>query len=211
MTKNTSLKDHEGQRFGKWLIGKQAGNTPKGAALWYATCDCGNTGTPTGADLRAGKSNSCKACVARKIAVTHGATGTRLYRIWKAMRTRCNNPKNHQFPVYGGKGVKICPEWNDFSVFQEWALKNGYADSLSIDRIQNSLGYSPENCRWSTAQQQAENRDFVRRAPDGTPWSVVAKQNGIPVTLLHGRVHAGWSFEEAATLPKGSRRKDQRS
>ena len=94
--------------------------------------------------------------------IIHGDTvnnsKTRLYNIWVNMRQRCNNKNYPQFKYWGGKGISVCKEWEDFKTFKKWALDNGYDDNLSIDRINGELGYSPENCRWSTTIQQARNQ-----------------------------------------------------
>lgn len=83
----------------------------------------------------------------------------RIYKIWQGIRQRCNNPKDKDYADYGGRGVKVCKEWNESSeAFVNWALENGYSDDLSIDRIDTNLGYSPENCRWATWTQQARNK-----------------------------------------------------
>jgi hypothetical protein len=199
------------KKFGKWLVLQQSGNTKGGSAIWKAICDCGNIGYPIGSDLRAGKSISC-GCEQKKFAkerfTTHGQTKTRLYRIWKNIHTRCTNKNIPSAKNYSLKNIDFCDEWKSFQTFKTWAELNGYNDSLSIDRIDNSKGYSPENCRWATALQQSINRDFVLRSPSGEPWSQIAKQNGIKVTLFHSRKHEGWPLHLAATLPKGSRLKD---
>jgi hypothetical protein len=203
--KNPRLIDLSGQRFGRWLVVGRAGNTSGGGALWACVCDCGGMGVPAGTDLRNGKSTRCKTCVARESMLTHGGSGTRLHRIWKAMRNRCNNPKATGFALYGGRGIGVCAEWDDFATFRRWAESAGYSDALSIERKDTDAGYSPDNCKWATALEQSVNRRFVLKDGSGNAWSQIAKGNGIPVTLMHSRIHEGWPIESAATLPKGSR------
>jgi hypothetical protein len=82
----------------------------------------------------------------------------RLYRIWKGMRTRCNNPNFPAYKYYGGKGVQVCDEWNSFESFQDWALENNYDDSLTIDRINGDGDYRPDNCRWVDTFVQQNNK-----------------------------------------------------
>lgn len=99
---------------------------------------------------------------------THGLSGKnkRLYKIWKEMRYRCNNPANKSYPRYGGRGIHVCKEWDEsFIPFYEWAMANGYIEDIaesgrnriSIDRIDNDGDYSPDNCRWTTDEIQASN------------------------------------------------------
>ena len=131
-------------------------------AYWKCVCDCGLTVIATGNNLRSGNTKSC-GCLQREAAKntgkrnrTHGEGHdgrTRLYNIWCGMRQRCNNEKHHAYSLYGGKGVKLCEEWNDYPVFKSWALTHGYADNLSIDRIDPDKGYCPENCRWLTPSE----------------------------------------------------------
>ena len=75
------------------------------------------------------------------------------------MRQRCNNPNRSDYKRYGGRGIKICDEWNDYNTFRDWALSNGYADNLSIDRIDVNGNYEPSNCRWVDAKTQAQNKE----------------------------------------------------
>jgi hypothetical protein len=90
---------------------------------------------------------------------THGLSGTRLHRIWCAMKTRCYNKNQKHYYRYGGRGITVCNEWkNDFIKFKNWSESNGYSDELSIDRIDNNGNYCPENCRWSTYKIQNTNR-----------------------------------------------------
>lgn len=89
--------------------------------------------------------------------ITHGGSKTRLYRIWKQMRVRCRCQTNPTYRFYGARGITICPEWNDFAVFRDWALSHGYDDTLSIDRIDNDGNYEPSNCRWIPRAEQSRN------------------------------------------------------
>lgn len=82
----------------------------------------------------------------------------RLYSIWRGMRQRCNSTKHKDYPSYGGRGITICRQWDNFNVFYDWAMANGYSDNLSLDRINNDGNYSPENCRWATQKEQNSNR-----------------------------------------------------
>lgn len=124
--------------------------------------------------------------------ITHGGSKTRLYRIWKQMRIRCNCVTNPTYRFYGARGIKICKEWEDFAVFRSWALSAGYTDELSIDRIDNDGNYSPENCRWVTMDVQFKNtRNCKRYELDGVvkthnEW---AKTIGIHPSSLTERIH----------------------
>lgn len=149
-----------GQRFGKYVVTANAPN--RGPAKYYlCTCDCGNTNEVRGSTLRQGVSKSCGCFRGELISIkntTHGESKSRLFGIHTKMRHRCNNPNNNGFPAYGAVGITLCKEWEDFLVFKEWAVANGYAEHLTIDRKDNEQGYSPDNCRWATYETQARNR-----------------------------------------------------
>ena len=99
---------------------------------------------------------------------THELRYTRLYRIWIDIKNRTLNPKNKAYKDYGGRGITICDEWkNDVKSFYDWAISNGYSDELSIDRIDNDVGYSPENCRWATSTIQARNQRIPKNNKSG--------------------------------------------
>lgn len=153
--------DLTNQRFGRLVVVSRAENKGK-QTRWNCVCDCGNTTISNSYELRVGKVISC-GCYHREQCGnehrTHGMSKTRLYRIFYKMHERCYKPTNDNYKYYGGLGVKICDEWvNDFPAFKNWSLMNGYKEDLTIDRIDPSKDYEPNNCRWITIQEQQKNR-----------------------------------------------------
>jgi len=124
---------------------------------WLCLCDCGGTKIVRKDRLTNGEVKCCDAC---KIDAhtTHGWSKTRLYSTWTSMLHRTESKKAHNYSAYGGKGIKVCDEWKDFLIFKDWAVKNGYTDDLTIDRIDNNKGYYPRNCRWVPSEAQARNK-----------------------------------------------------
>ena len=130
----------------------------------------------------------------------HNMRHTRLYRIWSAMKTRCTNQKQPNWQTYGKKGICICAEWESFVVFSEWALNNGYADNLSIDRIDNNKGYSPENCRWVTSKQQCNNKTvnhFIKYEGEKKTLMEWSEKLGFNYNRVKARLRLGWPVEKA--------------
>lgn len=124
------------------------------------------------------------------------------YRAWIAMRIRCNNPKDQHYKRYGARGIKVCVRWEKFDNFIADMGKRPIGTSL--ERIDNSKGYNPDNCRWATAQEQANNRSsnvrILYRGEDYTmaQWS---KKLGLNIHALKKRFQAGWTIERALCTP----------
>ena len=135
---------------------------------------------------------------------THGKRYTKLYHIWSSMKDRCINPRCKDYDFYGGRGVKVCEEWIYFENFDAWAMKNGYKEGLSIDRIDNHGDYCPENCRWITIKEQCYNRrsnhyiEYNGKIQTITQW---AEEYGMTEQVLSGRLRKGWDMESALTKP----------
>lgn len=135
----------------------------------------------------------------------HGKRNTRLFSIWANMVTRCYNPNATGYKKYGGRGITICDEWRDnFEVFYDWSMSNGYSDELTIDRINNDGNYEPTNCRWATVKTQSNNRGsnhyvningVVRTL---TEWCELC---GINYRTVQDRLKRGWSVEKALFTP----------
>lgn len=129
----------------------------------------------------------------RSTHVTHGASQTSLYKVWKAMRQRCNNPNDKNFAWYGGRGIRVCERWSEFSVFES-DMGHTYEPGLTIDRIDNDGDYSPQNCRWATMTEQRFNRANTIRiqTPKGEmTLREAASAYGVPEQRLRHRYSAG--------------------
>lgn len=193
-------KDLTGLRFSRLTVIKRADGA-RGRVRWECLCDCGNTVIVPAAYLTAGNTKSC-GCLNRdsKPNKTHGMSDTRLYGIWSGMLGRCLEKNNPSYLNYGARGVSVCESWRTFENFCSWAMLNGYADDLTIDRIDNNGGYCPENCRWATKKMQAVNRRtsvFIR----GKCLKEWAESVGIPYKTLYYRVRHGWDFDRAISEP----------
>lgn len=159
--KEFRVHDLTGQRFGKLVVIKPERNNGHGIE-WICKCDCGNETVVRSDGLVTGHAKSC-GCYNKELKrnYKHGMYKTNIYKVWCGMKQRCNNPNNHEYNRYGGRGIKICKEWNeDFEKFGKWALSHGYKQGLQIDRINNNGNYEPSNCRFVTALENMHNRGY---------------------------------------------------
>lgn len=126
----------------------------------------------------------------------------RINRIWNGMKERCYQEKSISYKNYGAKGISICDEWLDFEKFLKWSLENGYAEGLSIDRLDGSKDYSPDNCRWATQYEQSNNRcnnhllTYNGQTLTMRQWSDIT---GIEWYTINNRIKRGWTVERTLT------------
>lgn len=151
------------------------------------------------------KGKECRGWKIERIGLsTHGETNTRIHKIWSSMHERCERKSHEHFDCYGGRGIKICEEWDKYEKFREWALNNGYKENLTLDRIDVNGDYCPENCRWSdwTTQQnnKRNNHNLTYRGQAKTiaEWSRVT---GINKTTIRARLISGWCVEDVLNKP----------
>lgn len=194
-------------------IGKYKDARPYWA--WVCKCDCGKTTVVNPADVKAGKTRSCgcyhdAVCKERSKKFKHGTTeNKRLYVIFNHMKQRCYKVDSPRYSDYGGRGIKICAEWMDsqsgFDRFVDWALSNGYADDLTIDRIDVDGDYSPQNCAWKTRKEQNNNKRetiWVEYSGEKIQLKKLCEREGVKYDTVHNRYAVlGWDIERSLHEP----------
>lgn len=201
--------DLTGQKFGRLTVLSRVENK-KSRARWLCECECGNQVVVAGNDLKTGRTKSC-GCLSKELLrgnkrrATHDEHGTKLYIAWKNMRQRANNPNRPDYKFYGGKGIKVCAEWEDYTVFRNWACENGYQEGLTLDRIDVNKDYSPENCRWVdwyVQQNNKSNNHYITLNGETLTLSQWERRTGIDHRVILNRINfLGWSVEDALTKP----------
>ena len=198
---SSRIIDLSGQKFGRLTV-KDFSHVSGGSAIWNCRCNCGNTTKARAANLKKSHTKSC-GCLQIENSTTHGYSAHPLYPIWSAMIARCENPKNHRYNSYGGRGISVCPEWRGTPAvfFEHMGVR---PEGLTLDRIDNDGDYELKNCRWATAEQQQRNSRHTRRLTHNgesfciTEW---AEKTGIPRDTLYARLNLGWSIEKTLTQP----------
>lgn len=153
--------DITGERFGRLTVirlYRKGSGKPCRQPEWLCKCDCGNEVIVRRGNLHTGNTKGC-GCLRYENQGAWKPNENRCWNSWRAMKQRCYNKSNNRYKYYGGRGIVICDEWkNDFNKFQDWSVKHGYADNLTIDRIDPDGNYEPSNCRWVTPFEQASNK-----------------------------------------------------
>jgi len=200
----SKTKDLTGQIFGRLTAVEPAGKASNNSTRWLCRCSCGGTSVVDGTKLRRGITKSC-GCLRTERMTTHGLRNTRLYRIWRGIKGRTSIPSFTGYENYGGRGITMCEEWyEDFIVFYNWSMANGYTEQLTIDRKDVNGPYTAENCRWVTSKVQSNNRRNNRLftyngvTRTSAEW---AQHLGGSNNLIISRLGRGWSVERALSTP----------
>ncbi len=203
------VKDLTGKRFVRWTVLAFAGMGvfPSGEryARWHCRCECGSVGVISGRSLRA---KTSRACGCQR--TTHGGRNTPLYRRWRHMIQRCEVPQNIGFPLYGGRGIRVCHAWR--VSFAAFAADMGEPPTSrhSLERIDVNGHYEPGNVRWATVYEQGRNkRNNHRISHDGLTLTLIEWSERLQINraTLAYRMHAGWSIADALTLPRDRRKR----
>ncbi len=189
--------DLTGKRFGRLTVLNRAENHGIHPS-WHCRCDCGKETKVAGQHLRNGTTKSC-GC----LRIKHQLSYTLIYRSWRNMLSRCENPHDPNFSLYGGRGIKVCPQWHDIQAFRE-DMGDRPSPQYTIDRIDNNGNYDPGNCHWATSKEQSRNRrdnhliTFQGETRCQSEW---AESLGISRQRLDYRLRvAGWTTEKALTI-----------
>lgn len=213
-TSQASIKDLSQKRFGRLKVIERVSSMGE-RAKYRCVCDCGNIIVADGGNLVTGKTKSC-GCIrkelASKLKLSHGKHGTRLYRCWRNMISRCEDPSNKEYKNYGARKITVCDNWrSDFQAFYKWALENGYCEELTIERIDVNKGYSPENCTWADVYTQARNKCnnvFITHNGRTMILEDWARETGISSKTIRNRIKSGWAVSDALKKrPTGAARR----
>lgn len=195
--------DHTGEQYGDWLILKRGSKSK----YWLCKCACGTICEVNIDNMKSGKSVNCQKCQAKKTArrmTTHGESNTRLYYVWYTMRKRCSIPSSKSYKYYGGRGIKVCDEWDkSWEAFRDFAFSHGYKEGLQIDRIDNNGNYCPENCRFVTKKENSWNtRKSKTVIYKGGQYKLpaLADMKHLKAALVADRIRHGWSVEESVEI-----------
>ena len=195
---------HIGDTFGDLLVREIVSTRPE---VYLCECLCGQHVQVRGKDLRLGRKKNCgnHKPISKWRGYGEEEKEERLHKIWYGMLYRCFNPQSQKYTLYGGRGIGICNDWlKEPNKFVEWSLASGYEIGLSIDRIDNNKGYSPDNCRWIMREKQSGNRRtnavFFYNGERLTA-AEASRRTGLKYSTILKRIRSGWDPESILTLP----------
>ena len=199
------MKDLKGERFGEWSVITES-EKKNGRRHWWCECSCGVTKEVNQLNLTQGRSTKCNSCSAKRRHIKHGYGNktSGLYSIWKGMKSRCLNPNRDSYKNYGGRGIGICEAWLSFEGFLK-DMEEGYETGLTLERKDNMLGYSLENCKWATRSEQSSNtRRTLKLEYQGETYTEKQLANliGTPRTTIQARRKIGLVGEELVNGPR---------
>lgn len=201
-----------GQKFGRWTVIEYSHSVNR-KPYWLCECECGTIKSVRQESLRSGRSTSC-GCYhnekAKSIGIRslkHGDFGTHLYGVWAGMKRRCQNAHTKYYSYYGGRGITVCKDWQDYINFKEWAFSTGYHEGLSLERQDVNGNYCPKNCIWIPLSEQNKNkRNTIYVKYNGRDYTIkeIAEITGLKERTIKGRYERGWSSEQifSTTLKK---------
>lgn len=200
-----------GKKYGRWTVLAFSHVASGGRQMYLSQCDCGTLRPVSLAAMKNGHAISC-GCLQREKVTIHGGTKQRLFRIWDHIKYRCLCPTCDAYKNYGGRGITLCQEWLNYENFRNWAFSNGYADGLTIDRIDVNGNYCPENCRWVTNKEQQRNKRNNRMITFGGKTQCISawcEELHMKKGLVSKRLDAGWSIERALLTPTQIKQKNK--
>lgn len=211
MTKELDLTGH---KYGRLTVIKKSNRKRNGINMWICVCDCGNQSEVSTRDLRSGHTRSCGCLRDEKMKMVRYKNGLsskdyRLYSIWSKVLIRCNNPKAKEYPNYGGRGIRVCDEWqgeNGAENFFEWAYAHGYKVPLTLERVDVNGNYEPSNCTWIPKSKQADNTRRTNRYTykgETLTLNEFAEKYNLNVVRLRSRVYSlKWDIARAIEEPR---------
>lgn len=195
------LKNRVGHIFGRLTVISRANNIGKQTA-WNCLCVCGNAKVVMGAHLQSGNTTSC-GCFRKEVATSHGMRHTKIYGVWTHMRDRCYNKSDKRYNCYGGRGISVCDRWLDS--FENFFADMGEApEKMSLDRINVNGDYCPDNCRWATNEQQANNtrtNHFLELGEERFTVAQWSRKTGIRSHTILRRIALGWPINDVLCKP----------
>lgn len=182
-----------GERFGRRVVIARSANEPSGGATWLCRCDCGTETVVWASSLKRGKSTSC-GCAQLDAVTKHGYCRIPEFKVWESMVSRCRNPSIKNYANYGGRGIDICDRWLSFKNFIEDVGRRP-SPTMSIERLENSGDYSPENCKWATPTDQARNKRKYKNNKTGVTGVTLRKGRWIAHIGIAGKLVRLGSFK----------------